>query len=106
MSQVKKNFELDYWGLSYRKAIEYILGNDASSQIKLYMPTHPEKFFMPFLPLQSLKRLQISNSPDNADYILSEYRWHPEEYEYPNSTEYYSIKVGDTNIMVAYRINK
>ena len=35
MKDIKKNFELDYWGLSYREALEYIVKNDKNKSIKI-----------------------------------------------------------------------
>ena len=41
-------------------------------------------------------------SPEEAKYFLSNYRWHPEDYPYEK--EYFSIKIGDAKIVVVYKL--
>ena len=31
-----KNFDLDWWGISHEKSIDYILSNDNNKKIKVY----------------------------------------------------------------------
>ncbi len=38
LSAVQKRFELDYWGLSSRSALEYVVANDHSDTIKFFLP--------------------------------------------------------------------
>lgn len=103
MEEVKNNFELDYWGLSYRQGLEYILKNDQSEKISVYVPNEPGKNNADILPEKDRQRLVYVESPDKAKYFLSNYRWHKEEYSYKN--EFYSIKVGGAKIMVVYKLH-
>ena len=100
MNNIKNNFDLDYWGLSYRKALEYILENDKDKTIKIYVTEHPGKYNSFLLPPDDRDRLVYVNNPDEAKYFLSSYRQHPDEYQYEN--EYYSIEIGGAKIMVVY----
>jgi len=102
MNEVKNNFELDYWGLSYRKALEYILKNDKSEVIKVYVENWPGKANADILTSEDRNRLMYVENPDEAEYFLSNYRGHKEEYPYKE--EYYSIKIGGAKIMVVYRL--
>lgn len=40
-SPLEKNFEMDYWGLSYKQALEYILEKDSSATIQLWPESIP-----------------------------------------------------------------
>ena len=102
MKEVKNNFELDYWGLSYRKALEYILKNDTDKVIKVNLASFPGTIIANILTSDDRNRLVYVKNPDEAKYFLSNYRWHKDEYSYKN--EYYSIKIDGAKIMVVYRL--
>ncbi|MCJ7645779.1 hypothetical protein MUO65_02590 [bacterium] len=103
MKEIKNNFELDYWGLSYRKALEYILRNDPDKVIKVNLASFPGTIIANILTSDDRNRLVYVKNPDEAKYFLSNYRGHKGEYSYKN--EYYSIKIRGTKIMVVYKMN-
>ena len=103
MKRAKVNFALDYWGLSYRKALEYILKNDKSGIIKVYVANLPGKNNAGILPLNDRNRLIYVENPDEAEYFLSNYRMYKGEYPYKD--EYYSLKIGETRYMVVYKLS-
>jgi hypothetical protein len=103
MQEVKANFELDYWGLSYRQALEHILKNDRDSVIKIFVANYMGKLNANILSADDKSRLIYVENPKDAKYFLSNYREHKEEYPY--GKEYYSVKIDGTKIMVVYRIN-
>jgi len=100
---IKNNFELDYWGLSYRKALEYILKNDTDKTIKIYVTDYPGKVNAYILNAKDRARLVYVADPSEAKYFLGNYRGHKEEYPYKE--EFYSIKINGIKIMVAYRLS-
>jgi len=102
MADVKKKFELDYWGLSYRKGLEYILANDKGNDIRVCVATKPGLFNALILPRKDACRLIYVEKPEDAEYFLTNYRWHPEDYPYKD--ERYSIKIGNAKIMSVYKI--
>jgi len=103
-TNVKNNFELDYWGLSYRKALEYILKNDTSQFIKVYVANDPEEINPCILTPNDRDRIKYVEKPEDAKYFLSNYRWHKGDYPYRN--EFYSIKVNREKIMVVYKLKE
>ena len=103
MNEIKNNFELDYWGLSYRKGLEYILKKDRNKIIKVYVANWPGKANAHMLTSDDIKRLLYVKNLEEAKYFLSNYRWHKEEY--PLKEEYYSIKIDGTKIMVVYKMD-
>jgi hypothetical protein len=102
MKEIKHNFELDYWGLSYRQALEYILKNDTDDTIKIYVANAPGKYNANILSSDNRSKLVFVENPDQAKYFLSNYRWH--RGGYPYQQEYYSIKVDGAKIMVVYKM--
>ncbi len=100
MKVIKNNFELDYWGLSYRKALEYILENDKDEIIKVYVTEGVGFFNRYILDPESRDRLAYVENPEDAKYFISNYRYHPGDYPYEN--EYYSIEISGAKIMVVY----
>jgi hypothetical protein len=99
MQSAKKNFDLDYWQLSSKQALEYILGHDNGTTIRVHVLTYP--YVAPvdkILPPEDRARLAGS---DDADYWLSTYAYHEEEYPY--GEEFYSAKVGGAKIAVVYK---
>ena len=102
MSIIKKKFELDYWGLSYKQALEYIVRNDTNKIIKVLPANHPGKINASMLNKIERNKLEFVRSIDDAKYFLSNFRWHKEEYPYDN--EFYSIKVDGGKIMVVYKL--
>lgn len=101
MATIKQRFDLDYWGLSYRKALEYIVGNDPSPRITVHDPNLWAAHRLHILPEADRQRIVLVDELSEADYFISNYRWHPEEYPYAH--EVFSVKIGGTNIMVVYK---
>jgi hypothetical protein len=101
MQSVKENFELDYWGLSFRQAFEHILNNDLQEQINIFAGVW--KINAEILPERDKKRVIFTDVPDKADYFVSNYRDHKNSYPYEN--EFYSIKIDGAKIMVVYKLH-
>jgi len=104
MQEVKTRFDLDYWGLSYKQGLEYILKTDKDKII--LVATDPDTPYIQnnlnILPDRDKERLR-EVPLEEATYFLTNYRGHPQEYPYP---EYYSIKIGDAKIMGVYKLLK
>jgi hypothetical protein len=57
MASVARKFELDYWGLSYKQGLEYLLKIDASETIKVAVDFRPGEFNVWILPRDERRRL-------------------------------------------------
>jgi hypothetical protein len=101
MKTVKQRFELDYWGLSYRKALEYIVQTDTSSHIRIFTTTYPGRVNVAMLPRVDRNRVELVASDAEADYVMTNYRFHPQDYGYTN--EVYSVRVGNASIASVFR---
>lgn len=101
MKQVKQQYELDYWGLSYRKALEFIVRSDSSSHIRIFTTTYPGRVNVAMLPPADRARVELVASDTEADYVMTNYRFHPQDYGYTN--EVYSVRVGNASIASVFR---
>jgi hypothetical protein len=101
---LRQRFELDYWGLSYKEAIDYILATDPGDRIPIYMAdVSGLDYINSELAPEQKSRLVVLDSPDNgARYFIGNYTFHPTDY-YPSSRVYYSINVRGTEIIVVYQ---
>jgi len=104
MRAVKEGFELDYWGLSYRKALEHILRNDEREAISIYPRTLPVENNLLILPPEDRNRLVLVDDPRKAGYFITNYRWHKSRY--PFKDEYYAVKIGNANIIAVYKLDR
>jgi hypothetical protein len=101
-NNVGENFELDYWGLSFRQGLEYIVKSDKRSIIGLSAnPIAPMINNSIFLEKQDIRRLNLADI-HQADYFLTNYRWHPQPYQLAN--EVYSISVDNQKIMSVFKL--
>jgi hypothetical protein len=73
-SPVTENFDADYWGLSYRKALEYLLQNDTSAVIHVRVESDPGVYNIQMLTPEQRKRISIHEDIHEADYWLAEFR--------------------------------
>ena len=106
---VETKFELDYWGLSNKQALEYILNNDSKSIIKIGSagPISLENSKQ-ILSLLEKKRIQISKNI-KSDYIIDNYinwygKYKKKEHEIPNNFKIYKeIFVSGKRIISIYK---
>jgi len=97
---VKIEGAIDYWGLSYRKVLEYILANN-NGILKVYATNTPGKINAKILLPKDRERLKFVKNEENAKYIITNYRLYevPDHYE-----EYYTVKVNGEKIAGAYEL--
>lgn len=102
---LRKNYELDYWGLSYRESLEWILRNDDSKMIRINPANAPGAHNINLLPKKDRDRIEIV-MPENADYFITNYRWHPEDYDMFASDIVYSVKANNNTINSVFKFKK
>lgn len=102
MKAVKQRFELDYWGLSYRPLLEYIVRSDPSPHIRIFTSTYPGRLNVAMLPRRDRARVDLVYSEDEAEYLMTSYRYHPQDY--PNQHEVFSVRVGNASIASVFRL--
>jgi hypothetical protein len=102
MAEIKQRFELDYWGLSYRKALEYIVRSDSSPIIRIHAANYPGMVNTLLLSPRDRIRIRFVPTDEQADYFVTNYRFHPESYPYP--WEVFSVRVGNASVASVFRL--
>jgi len=77
MAEIAKNFELDYWGISYKQGLEYLLASDPSPAVRLAVENRPGEFNAMILPRLERQRLiyvlprmiNIGSRPEIRDFV-------------------------------------
>jgi hypothetical protein len=98
---MEQRYDLDYWGLSYKQALEFLLRTDKSARIKYTANNLPGRLNVEMMPDEAQKRLQPVPL-SQATYFLTEYRVNPRPYPYPN--EVYTIRVDGMKIMSVFKL--
>jgi hypothetical protein len=96
---LRQNYEQDYWGLSYKQGIDYILAHDPSDKIKVAVIDPPGQDYVKWMPEQASRLVMAS--ADDSDYLVTTFRWHPADYTFGD--EVYSINIRGTKILAVYK---
>jgi len=96
-NNIGQNFERDYWGLSYRQGLEYIVKNDKRPIIKVSANSNEAMLNNELLLEEQDARRLMAVSPQQADYFLTGFRWDLEQYE--NANEIFKITAYNMKIM-------
>lgn len=108
------NFEGDYWGVSYRKGLEYIVTTDRNDSIFVKIGNHPGSLNRHILKKADSNRLiyefMIKNEDSfNPDYYITNFRESIEEYKLaknnipPFDNEIYAININGMKILGVYK---
>ena len=98
---LRNNSEMDYWGVSNYQALKYILNNDESKHI-FVTTIFPEILQNNIDELDEDDRSRVTLvHPDSADYFITNFRFHPDDF-FPDTKEYYSDKVLGSTVIKVY----
>jgi len=98
----KKNFDFDYWGLSFKQGLEYIITHDKRDKIVLYTKQRVAKYNADALPNDQKERIYFTDNINEADYYVTNYRWDSEEYK--NYNEVFNVSVNGAKLMGVYKL--
>ena len=99
--------ELDYWGLSYKQSLDFLLKKDKSKNIKIYNLS----LMRPFYYLFSLDKLQRSRitvvkNINDADYLFTNYYLDNTLYDdifYEKYKVFFDIKIDESSINTIFK---
>ena len=102
---LRKNFELDYWGNSYKQALEYILNVNPAKRINVLVVGLAGKENGWLLKPEERKRIHFVTDNDTAktEYFASFYRNHSQDYDFKQPAVF-SIKVLNSTIMSVFKL--
>ena len=103
MGRAKADFEMDYWGLTYKEGLEYILRTDGGDRIPVFFAYGSPAAAVYGIESKDATRLILTEEPEDAKYILSNYRWHKEEYP-PGLDEVYNVSIRGTKAMSVFKM--
>jgi hypothetical protein len=95
--ETTKNFEADYWGLSYRQALEYLLQYDSRDSIPVVATNFPGEFNSLILKPEQRNRLYFVEYT-RAEYWLTNYRFPAEHDKYFNGQPPYDNMVWEKRV--------
>ncbi|SMB81934.1 hypothetical protein SAMN00120144_3033 [Hymenobacter roseosalivarius DSM 11622] len=104
-SFAQRNFDLDYWGLSYRQGLEWVLAHDQAPTISVHSPWPSGTLVYTnslILPPTDRARLRFTNH-QNADYILTNYRYRTQSFPDTIGREVHTIRVNGVRILSVFR---
>jgi hypothetical protein len=108
-AEVEKRFELDYWGLSFREGLEFVLRADPSDPVRVAVSDFPGVVNTWLLEPEQRRRLQIVPLGE-ADWFLSNHR-QPGHYadfrarRFPCVNEAYAVRFNGATLLGVYRLN-
>jgi hypothetical protein len=94
-------FDLDYWGLSYRDALEEILSADRNSRVSVAVYTRPGRSNAAILERDQRRRIQFLDDPYQATYFATHERW--DRLSYRASEEFFTVRVDGVRIMLVLK---
>lgn len=97
--EVHHRFEVDYWGLSYREALEYILAHDPNTTIFFSAKNWPGLANSMMLDPQESDRLVYAHYPWLADYFIDIHRDGTPEHSFK---KYHTFKVNGITTNIIY----
>jgi hypothetical protein len=103
----KARFEVDYWGVSNRRALEYVLEHDSRALIKIWPGSDtPLKFSFLILKSEERSRIREVGKETEADYILTSYYYQgavDDDWQKKGYALFHQIKIGDEVILSIFR---
>ncbi|WP_026464086.1 glycosyltransferase family 39 protein [Adhaeribacter aquaticus] len=100
-NNIQQKFELDYWGLSHRQALEFLLKRETNAIVNFNASSGAGGLNLEILNKDQRKRLKHVPLKE-ATYFLTDYRGHPEPYLY--QVEVYTINVDGFKIMSVFKL--
>jgi len=104
---VKAHFDVDYWGLSNRIAIEHILKEFKEAYVSVWTPSYPKLWITKhiFNLLDQSRLIEVGSLKENPQYIVQTYRMDANDYVKNNGYEIVkSVVVGDEIILTILRM--
>jgi len=107
-NHIVKNFEFDYWGSSYKDALEKIVSTDNSDTIYVAVSEHVGYANFKILPLKDKNRLHYVENikhPQNikkADYFISNF--YSDDLKFENKQLYFQIRRYNNPVISIFKL--
>ncbi len=103
---LRKNFDLDYWAPCLKQGLESIARTDTSSKIRVASFIGGDVFDanISLLGPVERKRFEYVENGENADYFFTNFRWHPEDYDFKKNV--CDLRVLNSSILCIYKLKQ
>jgi hypothetical protein len=105
---LRKRWELDYWGNSFKQVLEHIAKSDTSKNIEIAVSQPSVLFNICMLdPKDSIrfKHVGYTEKAEKAAYFITGYRNHPDDYPFQGKAVY-SIEVENSSIATIFKAKR
>ncbi|MCC3155994.1 glycosyltransferase family 39 protein [Hymenobacter sp. 15J16-1T3B] len=101
---IEAGYEGDYWALTYRQGLQWILDHDSAARITV-RSYRPEPVYNNMQVLDPAARQRLVRVPPQgeAEYFITNYRWHPESYADSMGQEVYRLRVNGVRALSVFR---
>ena len=107
-SEKRYRFDIDYWGVGNRRALEKLLEKDPRPQIKIFPVSYTQLDYSFMVLSEDVRyRISLANSEADADYILTNYRnvaFSKDQQLLAKYPIYLQIKVDSEPIITIYKV--
>jgi hypothetical protein len=103
MENARRNFDLDYWGLSFREGLEYIARTDSAATIPIaFLSGSPDTIFI--LPPDQERRFSVPmrEGISPPKYILNNYRFQRYD-DLPHDSAIHTVQVYGASILSVFK---
>jgi hypothetical protein len=101
---LRKNYDLEYWGCSFKQALDHITENDTAKVIKVCcIHKTPLDNNIMMMPKEQRDRIVFVEQAPMADYFITNFRLHPDDF--PSTNIEYEIQVLNSTILRVYNMH-
>ncbi|QJX46881.1 hypothetical protein HMJ29_08015 [Hymenobacter taeanensis] len=99
-------FERDYWGLTFRHGLEWMLQHQPQGPIRVYVrwpwynPLYNNSLMLKPEQSQRIKYVPLAE----AEYFMTAYRWHPQTYADSMGTEIHTLRTEGIKVLSIFRL--
>ena len=101
----RKNYEMDYWGVSFKNSLERVMNMDKDSIVNFTMSNQAGVWNHYMLPKEQRKRIRMVPA-ERAKYMITNYRWHPQDYTELEDKKLYDVTVQGNTINTIFLLDK
>jgi hypothetical protein len=98
-----RNFERDYWGASFYQGLQKLA--TVSKKDTIIFHSNIRVGYMNTLMFDPIEKpyFKYVSTLDSADFFITNYRWHPQEYSFENKL--FDISIQNSPIITAWKLN-
>lgn len=110
---IENNYEIDYWGISYKEGLDYILENSSKQPARIMMGDSilsPVVYNSFLLTEQELGKIEWVEDMKDADYFLTTYRGvitrksHLDYWNLSPNSEVFSVETEDLKLLSVFKL--